>query len=646
LGILLALLVCVSPIVLFPPSGAAATSPCSAARELQRLGRLNAAEAAYLEALKASSVSCASTGLERIANHRAGRCAKAEALAAAGQTERAEASYAKALEARPNSKCASEGLAGLEDKQDTWDRVGNATKNLTSLLALVAIGAVLVLLALQLVVQVLTRTPRVRRWKPVRRLVRSGLEVNPADDAWMTEKMGGQVASLLREQITPRHGFPGTVSGYTDLSNTLKPLADISPEAKIVVAIASALGSIRRRLRFEVNAALQPKEKDGPGLTVGLICEKSQISSTTLWHEDYGASAEPIEAFQELAAPAAGWIEHLIAKKLKTDDELRSQSPQSWALFRAGLFHQNKRRLEIAAELYEDALTYDLANVGALVNLGVITMEDRKFAAAEELLRAAMDQLPSPLARRRLGSARAGRKVRRRQDWYTTTYNLAALHVNWADAQGTGALDDGQRATYLALAHEESRKLALTAVETLTSKLPRAEPTLRAALAEVILPAALLIYAGSAAAAAETGRQTPPRNMRGLRWRLRSGNLTAQAAMAWVGASREPTSELHFRFACAYAHRTEFGAAIERLRAALNAVRGAKAKANLARGILRDAAFDRLLRRQEALEFRAELESLAGESLSEIERSRCPAPPSRWRECRAAARAMRSLPPQ
>jgi hypothetical protein len=135
--------------------------------------------------------------------------------------------------------------------------------------------------------------------------------------------------------------------------------------------------------------------------------------------------------------------------------------------------------------------------------------------------------------------------------------------------------------------------------------------------------------------------------MRGLMWRLRSGRLTAQAAMAWVAASQEPTWELHVRFACAYAHRKEFGAAIERLHAALNAVRGRKAKGIVAKAILQDAAFDRMLRRQEApvLEIKAELESLSGESLSEIERSRCPAPPGRWPDCRTAVRAVRTLSP-
>ena len=334
LGIVFAFLVCLSPLALGGSSARAASSPCSAANALLGLNRLNAAEAAYLKALKSeASRECASRMLHRLAINeakdeapRSGGCVKAENLAKAGQKERAEASYAKALEAEPNSMCASSGLMDL-NSEDCWDWIVTAAKVAAAALVLVSIGLAVLALVLSILIQILTRIPHIRTLRPVQRLVQSGLEVKPFEDAWMAHGVGAQVACRIREQITPKSGAPGQVSGYQDLSSRLKPIADISPEARAVVALASVLSLVKRNRRFEVAGSLQPRSRKGPGLSIELTCEKAQVASTTLWWSDFDTAANELDAFQDLSAPAAGWIEHHLATHLKADAELLSDSP-------------------------------------------------------------------------------------------------------------------------------------------------------------------------------------------------------------------------------------------------------------------------------------------------------------------------------
>ena len=619
------------------PSAHADNSPCAAARELQRLKRLDAAEAAYLEALKAAGgVECAARGLEHLAGApkkpRVGFCVRANALAEAGQKEKAEEAYVGVLKAKPGSECAQEGLKKLAEEQDFWEWLTTAAKNVTSLFVLAGLAFVVFSLALQVTVLALTRIPRVRDWKAVRLLVRSGLEISSIDGGWMTKAMGPQVASLMREQITPKHGSPSVVTGYPELSDNLKPLAEISSEAKVVVTIASFLASIRRRERFEVLGALEPSGDDGPGLSVELICEKSHVASTTLWGSDFEASTGETLAPQQLAIPAAGWIEHHIAQNLKTDDEMLSKDPYSWALFKAGLSWQAKGRgkkgndaLTKAARLYDRALSKDPENIGALINLSVIRMDDRDYEEAERLMKAALSLLEARPTRRRLAlvkpadsahrrPALIASKMKRTQDWYAAKYNLAALQINWADGQRKISATDEQRREHRASARREARELAERAVEQIAYRWPpRVDPKIRELLAEDILPSALLIFAGSTPDPDEAGKPAAPRDARALARRLGSGRLTAVAAMAYVQAHAKPSADLDVRFACAHAHRDEFQRSRERLYAAIETTNSKSARASTAASALEDPAFDVLLTQPDkaSRKLKATLEALA-----------------------------------
>lgn len=612
LALPLALVLFFSPFATCGPRAQAAQSTCAAARELQRLKRLDAAEASYLEALKTpAGVKCAARGLEHLAGvpkkPRIGFCVRALALAEAGQKEKAEAAYVGILETKPGSECAKEGLKKLKGGEDTWGWLTTAAKNITSLFVVLGLALVAVLLLLQVAVWALTAIPGLRNRKPVRLLVRSGLEVNSLDDGWMAQRMGPQVASLVREQITPKHGGPKVVTGYSELSDNLKPLGEISSEAKALVTVATFLASIRRRERFEVIGALEPSGDNGPGVSVELVCEKSHLASTTLWGKDFGAPAGEAVAFQRLAVPAAGWIEHNIAKNLKTDDELLSKDPYSWALFKAGLAWQAKGESSKAVALYDRALRKDPENIGALINLSVIRMVARDYQEAEKLMGAALSLLRARPTRRRLVLAtRPGSshrrlllvrsKMKRTADWYSAKYNIAALHINWADAQVDVTATDAERAVHREAAHRESRDLAERAVEQITYRWPlRVDPKIREVLADDILPSALLIFAGSTRNRTEVGKLTAPRDGRALQRRLSSGRLTAAGAMAYVAAHAKPSADLCFRFACAHAHRREFKKSRNRLYDAIEITNSKSERASIAKQALEDPAFDLLL---------------------------------------------------
>jgi tetratricopeptide (TPR) repeat protein len=326
----------------------------------------------------------------------AATCAQGDALAAAGQKEKAEETYVKVIEAEPGSKCAPAGLAKVEGKPDLWERIGTAGKRIGSALAFLALVGLVFLLLVQIVVQFLTRIPWVKDHRPVRRLVRSGLEVKSMDDAWMTQKMGAQVASLVRGRITPkRRGGAHLVTGYAALSDTLKPLSDISSEAKTAVSIASLLSAMRRRQNFEVGGALQPKGKSGLGVSIELTREKSYLAFSTLWEKEFATAGGEVEGFQQLAVPVAGWIDHHINTAMGAGKNLLSKDPKSWALFKAGAAWQEQHEKTKARALYEAALNIDPGNIGALANLGVMELSGRKYPESEELLLAALDELSS-----------------------------------------------------------------------------------------------------------------------------------------------------------------------------------------------------------------------------------------------------------
>jgi hypothetical protein len=205
---------------------------------------------------------------------------------------------------------------------------------------------------------------------------------------------------------------------------------------------------------------------------------------------------------------------------------------------------------------------------------------------------------------------------KRNPDWYRVKHNYAALHANWAaDHRKVKAADSSERGRHQDIARAESRELALRASEQLTFRWPpRVNRELREFLKQSILPAALLLYAAASANRAETGEQTAPGNPRELHSRLKSNQLTAKAAMAYVDGDPDLSLQVVYAFACAHAQRGEFERSIERLHTAMKMCHGRSAIRQIAESTLQDASFDLLLqqRNKACRNLKRELEEAAG----------------------------------
>jgi tetratricopeptide (TPR) repeat protein len=598
---------------------ASSASPCAAARALREAERPNAAEAAFFEALKTKGgVACGTTGLKRLGTISAGACKKAKALQKAGQEEKAEDSYSKVLEADPEANCATEGLEELRNDEDFWDRLGAFVKHTEEFLALLAIAATAYLLFTNAVVQIVTRPRWLRRFELIQWLILSGLEVEAPDDGPMKKGTGLQVASLIREQITPtRQG--GLVSGYADVGEDLKSIADASSSAKIVFALLYLVAP-RRRQRFKVSCTLQPANQDGrgTGISLELTCEKKLIAANTLWAAEFGNKSTEEATLHNLTAPAAGWIEHHVARTLQTDSDLLSVDSRSWALFKAARARKLSRDDAGAIIHYLHALRRDPGNVGALNNLALLAMNNREFEKAERLLTKAFERLPERPGRRWERGRRLAGKVANEQIWFTAHYNLAALHANWADS----CLDaDEECNPHRKHAHGLARDSALAAAKKLNRYgllWRRRERRLR--LKGRALAPALLIYAGSFHLENEgSNHRVGPRLV--WAWRLKCGWVSpAQAfALAERLAGKAGTTDIPdvdeirnmfpYLLAGARTHRGELTKAAKILRAELEKWEDAKAKSDYAKRALADPALDRLLTDSDYADLKAELEA-------------------------------------
>jgi tetratricopeptide (TPR) repeat protein len=321
-------------------------------------------------------------------------CAQGEALADAGQKAKAEAVYVKVLEANPKEGCASTGLEGLKSSKAPWEWAATAGTDAGHVLAFLVLGTLTVLALALLVLQPLTRIPKLRDLPPGRYFLKPNLEVKTLEAEWMTSKLGGQVASLIRARVTPRRdGGVDIVTGQAAFSDSLKPLADVSSEAKSAVAIATLLESTLPRRNFEVNGALQPEGESGRGITVELTNDKRFLGATTLWEREFDVPDDEVKAFQRLAVPAAAWIDHFIATAVGVGDRLLSQNPQSWAMFKTGAARQEAGEFDEAKALYERALGIDPDNAGALANLGALEMQGQEYEEALAHLESALAKL-------------------------------------------------------------------------------------------------------------------------------------------------------------------------------------------------------------------------------------------------------------
>lgn len=390
------MLVCTLALAAGPSTAKADAEPttdCRRGKALQGLGRSGAAEAAYLEDLKVQkSVRCGREGLEALRGAR-GLCATGKALADSGQKEKAEEAYVKALEADPESGCASTALAASEEENHWWSWAATAAKDIIAVVGfgLVVLACAALLAWAFLALQMRGKKSR-RRW-PARLLLTPSLTVKSLDDSGSEKKLGAAVASLIRSRVKPRRsGGIDVVTGHSVLSETLKPLGDISSEAKAAVAVVSFLLATLPRRNYEATGALQAKGSHGGGISIELTNENKQLASTTLWGKDFGVPDGSEDSFQRLSIPAAAWLDHRIATAQEEGGDL-PENPQSWALLRAGIAWQEEGEQAKAKALYESALAIDPDNIWATANLGAIEMLDGNYPEALELLTAALEGL-------------------------------------------------------------------------------------------------------------------------------------------------------------------------------------------------------------------------------------------------------------
>ena len=584
---------------------AAAPAPapaCKRGEELERLGRRDEAEQAYLKDLKTQQgVKCAPAKLEHLGRREA-LCERAEELAAAGDEAAAKAAYEKALEAEPRSRCASRHLAKVEKPSHWWEWAATAAKDTGGVLALLVLAAATLVVVVLLILQVLTRLPWVRdRW-PARLALRPSLEVQPMGDTSLTTKMGPQLASLVRGKITPRRTGSIIVTGHAAIADVLKPLSDVSSEAKAGVAIISFLFSTLPKRNFQVTGALQPAGELGWGISVELTNENRELGSTTFWANEFDVPKKEVRAFQQLAVPTAAWIDHRIAAALGVRDSLLSSDPMSWALFRAGAGRHEAGEGVRAQGLYRAALARDPDNIGAMANLGLIEAGEMRFGQAHTLMTGALGDLEL-----RSNSI----PTRLNPDWYRIKYNLAVLYANWAsEDENSGG---GEKADELRqAAHKEAEEVAEAALSQLRRRRDRRRHRdLVNLLRKPILQEALIVYGGTVLADGDgAAGDRIPQDEDELGDRLANGELPFRAALGYVTANR-PNADTFFTLACAYTQVSAFTEAKDCLKESLEKT-PEREKGSRAEGMLTDTSLRPLLDDPGNSELKAELEEISG----------------------------------
>lgn len=477
--------------------------PCAEGQALESLGRLDAAQTAYLYELSTpSGVACARAGLARLERGDE-LCAYAAALGQVGERQSAHAAYLRVLAMDPSSICAIRGAKETRASATAWSWLSAAAKNAGYVVAGVLLAVLLLAVIVLLLLQVLTRMPTLRDWWPAKNIRRPSLQISAFDDtALKDERWGPAIAGLVRGRVTWRTDRFGLnlISGQAGIASALSGLGDISDEAKAAVAVINFLTALLPRRRFVLEGELQPLGAQGAGISLELSRGGGAEALITFWGLPFGLTPDQTgvptaDYYQQLAVAAAAWVDIWLAKAID-GKELLTGDPQSWAFFRTGVVCQQLGHTKRARMLYEQALAKDGRNVGALANLGIMCRRDGQYKRAEEYLNRALQ----PVADESVLP-----KLRREQnpDWYRIEYQLAALYANWA----TGARGD-QRAARLREAALKVRALARATLRTIdkdpghlargNAPIEFVRDTLRPFLSGTIEPSVLVLAASTA----------------------------------------------------------------------------------------------------------------------------------------------------
>jgi tetratricopeptide (TPR) repeat protein len=482
------------PAIARPRHVARKPSPCANGQALQRLGRLDGAQTAYLSELATpGGVRCATAGLARL-----GRldesCANADALRKVGERQRAHGAYLQILTVDPSSRCATIGATDTASSTTFWQWLQGAVPN-----AGYVLGAfVLVVLAIAIMalffLQFQTRSARFKRRWPAKQIRRPSLQVESFDDSGLGQHLGPATSGLVRGRVTWKRDRFGLnlVSGQAGIASALTGLGDISDETKAAVSVIKFLTALLPRRQFVLRGELQPKGTEGVGLSLELSKGGGAEALITFWSKSFGLDGTDVaDAYQHLAVPAAAWVDIWMAKAIDGEN-LLTGDPQSWAFFRSGVDQQRIGDLDGARILYEQALSKDGENVGALANLGIIYRRKLQYELADQYLQRALKAISSL-------SELAGEK---NPDWYRIRYQFAALYTNWA----TSTTNHEDREVRLARARREARSLALITIQELAAVRPRSKAaeefvteTLKPFLEGTIEPSIIVLTASTAA---------------------------------------------------------------------------------------------------------------------------------------------------
>jgi tetratricopeptide (TPR) repeat protein len=585
-------------------------SACAEAQALESLGRLDAAEAAYLRELTTpTGAACAKSGLARL-GPRAESCALAEALEAAGERTAAHDAYLKVLAANPASQCAKSGVEKTRATTSFWSSVGqlaeNAGKLLAALVLVLLSATILVLLWLHVQTR-WKRFPRMRDWWPAKKIRRPTLQIGTFDDAALKERLGVPIAGLIRGRVNwrskDRYG-PNLVSGQAGIASTLNSLGDISSETKGAVAVVKLLTATLPRRRFMLGGEIQPAGAQGPGISLELTIQGGYDSLVTFWANPLGLSkVVSITAYQHLAIVAAAWVDHRMVNAMDGENLLTSD-PQSWAFFSSGVEWQRQGNYKLARQLYEQALIVDGDNVGALANLGIVERYENNFEEAEKLLRQAIGPTENSERAPKLAPTS-------NPDWYRIKYQLAGLYANWAAATDEPATLKRLREEN---AIKEARSLALATsqtIEDLSAQNP--PPALAQFLEGTIEPDALVLAASTIPGSTATAWPDKPPKRGEVVAMLKAKTIDPWILIAFVENSSNRSTDTYYNLGCFYSMRGDFKSATERL---LTAVRETQRSGRMAlvEGVKIDPTLAPLRARLPV--FLLKLEAAADEKLS------------------------------
>jgi tetratricopeptide (TPR) repeat protein len=315
------------------------------------------------------------------AKEEAKRCFEGEVLKGLNEIELSEQAYRECEKPKESST------------NNFWSRMATAAKDILGVLGFFALLAAGLAILAWIFVFFQIRGKKSRECWPSRKRLAPTLVVKSLDDTGLDKKVGPAIATLIRDQVKPTvSGGARVVTGHATIGDSLKPLGEISDEAKAAMGIITFLLSALPTREYEATGTLQVKGDGGYGISVETTKGSERIDSTTLWSKEFEAPETDESALQFLSIPAAAWVDHRMASYLGNADSL-PKDPHVWALFNAGAAWQQRGEKDKARPLYERALTLDPDDFWSMSNLGVIEFVDGRYKKSEKLLVKALEAL-------------------------------------------------------------------------------------------------------------------------------------------------------------------------------------------------------------------------------------------------------------